>query len=246
MISQKKNNDAYQRLKKFRRTWNRKPILRKIYTKWYKKISNYLLSGKTLEIGSGIGNFKKFKPEIISSDIIDCEWLDKCFDAHKIPYLENSLSNITMIDVFHHLSDPTLFLEEAYRVLKTKGRIIMIEPFPSAISHIIYRKFHPEPFIMELGNKKRLMTKNPWQANQALPYLYFFKKQSKYLDEFKNKFKILKREKFCFFGYPLSGGFERNQLIPDFLLPFTDKLEDLLRPMRNLLSFRCFIVVEKI
>ena len=64
--------DDYQRLLRYRRIWENKKILRIIYSGWYKKIIKDLKPGKTLEIGSGIGNFKQFNPNIISSDIVPC------------------------------------------------------------------------------------------------------------------------------------------------------------------------------
>jgi len=239
---------AIQILKRHKKIWKRKKILQKIYLDWYQKIINDLVSGKTLEIGSGAGYFKKIKPEIISSDIVRCPWLDMCFDAHKIPFPDNSLSNIVLIDVFHHLANPISFLKEAARVLKEKGRIIMIEPFPSFFSLLVYKKFHPEPFLMNKNYFGSRITedKNPWQANQAIPYLIFFKYQHKFQSLFKNKLKIIKKEKFSFLLYPLSGGLEHPQLLPDFLYPLLKFMERYFFLLKNFMAFRCYIVLEKI
>jgi len=239
----------YLRLKKYRKIWQRKRILRTIYSDWYKKIIKDLKRGKTLELGSGIGNFKVFKPDIISSDVVCCDWLDMCFDAHNIPLSNNSLSNIAMIDLFHHLRDPAVFLNEAYRVLKKKGRLIMIEPFPSFFSMLVYRIFHPEPFNFDIDYFSKKYSpgskKAPWSANQAIPFLFFFKQVDKFNHSFSNKFTLVKKEKFSFLLYPLSGGFENNQLIPDCLLSVARIIEKLLYPLRGLLAFRCYVVLEK-
>ena len=194
-------------LKEHRQIWNQKKIIRKIYYQWYKKIVKNLIPGKTLEIGSGSGNFKEYKPDVISSDIDRQPWLDMHFDAHKIPFKNKKISNIVMIDVFHHLKDPFKFLNEAYRVLKKNGKIIMVEPYPSPFSLIIYRLFHQEPFNFHLNSKN-----NP---NQAIPFLIFSKHKNKFNNFFKNKLKIVKFEKTDFFLYPLSGGFGHRQLIPN-------------------------------
>jgi len=239
--------DDYQRLLRYRRIWKSKKILRIIYFNWYKKIDQDLSPGKTLEIGSGIGNFKKFKPSIISSDIVPCEWLDKCIDAHQLPFPKNSLANIVMIDVLHHLRDPLRFFREAGRVLKAGGKIILIEPFPSLFSLPVYRFFHPEPFIFKVKvfSQQKSRHKQPWESNQAIPYLLFFKNLDKFEQMFKNKLKLVKRQKFSFLLYPLSGGFENKQLIPDWLFSPVSLIEKLLAPLGSLLAFRCYLVLQK-
>jgi SAM-dependent methyltransferase len=158
------------RLKKHKQIWNNKEILRYIYKEWYENIINDLKPGKgrTVELGAGSGNFKEFKIDVISSDIENCEWLDMCFDAHNMPFEANSILNIVMIDVLHHLSNPMKFFEEAMRVLEKQGRIIIIEPFPSPFSFIIYKIFHPEPFIMNVDYFNKSQIENGGFENKAL------------------------------------------------------------------------------
>lgn len=240
----RKNND-YKKLIKRRKTWRKKLILKKVYFEWYLKIKKYLKKGKTLEIGSGIGNYEKFNKKIVTSDIIKAPWIDYCFPGEKIPFKKNSFNNIVLIDVFHHLKNPVKFLHEAYRVLKKNGRIIMVEPYPSPFSLIIYGKFHPEPFIMNIDYFKKA-DKNLPIPNQAIPYLFFFEQFDKFKNIFGKKFKIIKREKFSFLLYPLSGGFQNKQLIPNFCVSIFKLIEYSLKPLKDLLSFRCFIVLQKI
>ena len=237
-------------LKKHREIWQNKKILRDIYTKWYQKIISNLsnVPGKTLELGSGSGNFKEFKPDIITSDIDPQPWLDMSFDAHNIPFEKNSLANIVLVDVLHHLSNPIKFLHEAERTLSKGGRIIMVEPFPSFFSSVIYKLFHPEPFIYDIDyfSKEPFKNKKPWESNQAIPYLIFFKYINKFNKEFCTSLKINRREKISFILYPLSGGFEKNQIIPSFLIPIAKLFEFFLMPFSSIFAFRCFLSIEKI
>lgn len=236
-------------LLRHRKIWEKKKILREIYTDWYKKIISDLKipSGKTVELGGGSGNFKEFFPDAISSDIEKRDWLDMTFDAHKMPFENNSVSNIVMLDVLHHLHNPVMFLKEACRVLESKGRIIMLEPFPSPVSFIVYKLFHPEPFFLNADYfaKTELKDKDPWDSNQAIPYLIFFKHFDKFNEMFGNDFAVIRKEKLSCVIYPLSGGFENRSLIPDFLTGFFLKLEKLSYPVRDLMAFRCYIVLEK-
>ena len=237
-------------LSRHKETWEKKKILRIIYENWYRKIISDLNAdgGKTVELGSGSGNFKEYLPELISSDIDPCSWLDMSFDAHKMPFTDESLSNIVMIDVFHHLYNPIMFLNEAYRVLKKGGRIIMLEPFPSPFSLMIYKRFHPEPFIFETDyfNMSGLSDKDPWDSNQAIPYLIFFKHIDKFNKTFGSKFEIIKSEKMSFILYPASGGFENKQMIPDFMIPAFKITEKILIPFKSVLAFRCYLVIGKL
>jgi SAM-dependent methyltransferase len=251
--------NMFNKLLRHREIWKQKKILRDIYTNWYKQIIKDLKNNKekTIELGAGSGNFKEFKPGVVASDIVFCEWLDICFDAHHIPFKDNSAGNIVMIDVLHHLADPVGYLHEAARVLKTGGRMILIEPFPSPFSLFIYNRFHPEPFIMGINyfdpppsvpsvTSVAKNKKDPWDANQATAYLLFFKHRKTFLSHFQSKFKIIKGKRMSCILYPGSGGFENKAMIPDALVPLFKLLEILLVPFRWLLAFRCYVVLEKV
>jgi SAM-dependent methyltransferase len=238
-------------LARHRETWNKKKIIRVIYKDWYKQIISDLSltnTGSTIELGGGSGNFKAFYPRAITSDIDFCQWLDICFDAHHIPFKKSSAANLVLIDVLHHLENPIQFLKEAAQTLGKGGRIIMLEPYPSLFSLPIYRNVHPEPFHFETDyfvENLKSSAKDPWDANQAMAYLLFFKQKNKFLEVMGKEFKILKRKRLSCILYPASGGFENRAMIPDALIPIFKFLEYLLIPFRRLLAFRCYIVLEK-
>lgn len=240
------------KLTRHRKIWKEKKIIREVYSGWYKKILRNLNRSKgiTLELGAGSGNFKEFKPDVTASDIEYCQWLDVCFDAHHIPFKAGSVGNIVMTDVLHHLAHPLHFFKEASRVLEKGGRIVLVEPFPTTFSLFIYKRYHPEPFIMDRdyfgeSSAGMLPKKDPWEANQAAAYLLFFKYREKFLHYFDGNFSFVKRKKMSCILYPASGGFENKTMIPDFLIPIFKLLEILLVPLRGLLAFRCYLVLER-
>ena len=238
-------------LESHRQIWQEKRILREIYTEWYQQIKSDLSvpeSGKTVELGAGGGNFKQFMPNVISSDIDPCDWLDMVFDAHVMPFENNEIDNFVMIDVLHHLSNPVKFLEEVSRTLKRGGRLVMLEPYASPFSLLIYRKFHPEPFIFDVDYFKLndIQEKHPWDSNQAIPQLIFYKHFDKFLEKFGSELKIVKKSRLSFLLYPASGGFENKSMIPNWSIPFFKVLEKLLSPFSSILAFRCYIALEKI
>jgi SAM-dependent methyltransferase len=154
-----------------------------------------------------------------------------------------------MIDVFHHLEYPIIFLQEAQRVLKDDGRLIMIEPYISPFSYIIYNYFHQEDvdFKADVFNQERGSSKNqkkPFDGNSAIPTMMF----SKEIERFRQKFshlQIIKKKLLSFILYPLSGGFEHKSFIPAFFVRYLNLIERILQPFGRIFAFRIFIVIEK-
>jgi len=237
-------------LQRHRQTWNEKKIIRVIYTDWYRMMLADLSQqpGLTVELGGGGGNFKAFKPDVLTTDIDPQPWLDLVFDAHQMPFADGEVANLVMVDVLHHLANPVLFLEESLRVLQPGGRLLMLEPYASPFSLPVSRRFHPEPFIFNVdyfAKNKEVVQKDPWDSNQAIPQLLFFKHFDRFKKRFGDRFSIQKRERLSTILYPASGGFENKSMIPDALIPVFQGLETLLTPLRPLLAFRCYVVLEK-
>ena len=86
-----------------------------------------------LEVGSGTSPLKQFLPNIITSDVLDLDYLDLVFDCHEIDKLDaikdNSIDVITLTNVLHHLKSPIAFLNRAASKLKSGGKVIATEPF---------------------------------------------------------------------------------------------------------------------
>ena len=67
--------------------WERKPILREIYSNFYKSIVALIdpaLPGHIVELGSGIGNLKQRVPQAITTDLFPNLWLDLVCDAYHL------------------------------------------------------------------------------------------------------------------------------------------------------------------
>ena len=228
-------------LQKHKETWKKKKILKQIYSEWYSWIVSDLskTGGQTVELGAGSGNFKEYYPQTITSDIEPHDWLDMSFDAHAMPFDNGEIGNLVMVDVLHHLADPVGFFHEAWRALRPGGRIMMVEPYPSPFSSLVYKLFHPEPFEFDTDYfaQQPDIQKKAWDSNQAIPYLLFYKNLKRFESEFKNKFVITKKKRFSFLLYPLSGGFEHRQLIPDFSIPVFKLLEKMFTPVKPIISF---------
>ena len=150
-----------------------KPFLKRLYSDWYNIFidkSKQVKNGKHLEIGSGGGFYKDVFAQVVTSDILSLPNVDKVFSAEEMPFNENELASIVMLNVFHHIPKPYLFLKEAERTLVKGGKVIMIEPANSALGRFIYKRFHHEPFDEKGG--REIEAGNPLSnSNQALPYI---------------------------------------------------------------------------
>ena len=239
--------DAADILDQRRQIWRSKGVVRGLYRKWYQLIGSALQGGIIVELGGGSGNLKEYFPGAISSDILFAPWLDAVLDAQALPFQDQSIDGIVLFDVLHHLSRPILFFSEAQRVLRPKGRIVMMEPFVSWFSYFVYRLFHHESMnwhVDPFGKGSQEGEKDPFEGNQAVPTIIFEKQKEKF-GAFFPGLTILKKEVMDFLVYPLSGGFHHPTFIPAFLWPALRSMENLLRPLGRFLAFRLFVVAEK-
>jgi SAM-dependent methyltransferase len=242
-----KKSKAAEILSQRRAIWARKPIIRRLYGKWYGLIKSALKPGRTLELGGGSGNLREFLPEAITSDIVFAPWLDALLDAHALPFGSETLDSIILFDVLHHLKSPVLFFQEVDRVLKRKGRCVMMEPYVSWSSFLVYRflhaeglNWHADPFKIPENQSQ----KDPLRGNQAIPTLIFEKHKKRFVSCFP-RLKVVLEERMDSILYPLSGGFHNPSICPPSLWKPLGFIEELLRPLNRCLAFRLFVVLEK-
>lgn len=195
----------------------KKKFLRKLYEEWYKVFTDEISTlpeGKLIELGSGGGFFKDKCPEVICSDILELPSNDMTFSALEMPFKDNELSGIFMIDTFHHIPDAEKFLSEVDRVLKPGGKMIMIEPENSSFGRLIYQNFHHEPFNPK-GNWV-IPSSGPLSgANGALPWIVFRRDKKSFEEKFPNLL-LTDYKAHTPFRYLLSGGVSFRQLVPNF------------------------------
>lgn len=176
-----------------------------------------------LEIGSGTSPLKQFHSNIVTSDILDLDYLDLVFDCHEIDKLDaikdNSLDVITLTNVLHHLKSPIAFLNCAVGKLKPGGKVIATEPFFSLLSTAIFKYLHHEPVDFrisepELGEVQRPLA----SANIALPWLIFFRKRE-WLQRLNENYDIASRDirPFTALSYMATGGISHRLPVPSLL-----------------------------
>ncbi|HVJ54193.1 MAG TPA: class I SAM-dependent methyltransferase [Aliidongia sp.] len=232
----------------YRVVWEEKPALRAIYRSYYQEILARCRPGRTLEIGGGSGNMKNFAPAVISTDILPAPWLDAVADAQRLPFASESFDNIVMFDVLHHVERPRMFLDEAARVLRSGGRIVMIEPAITPLSGLFYRNFHPEPVDMSadpLVDGPLDPARDAFEANQAIPTLLFSRQKARLASEFAT-LRLVESRRLALFTYPLSGGFRSWSLLPGTFVRPLLRIEQWLEPILGwFMAFRMIVVIER-
>ena len=235
---------------KNRKIYQNKDLIKIIYNNYYKTIKkNIYISNKSkiLEIGSGGGNIKKIIPKCITSDQFKNANIDRIENIYKINFKKNSISNIILVDVFHHLEFPNLALKEIHRILIKDGRIIMIEPAMGLIPRLIYKIFHYEPNGFNLNIKwndipKKISSANRYFAAQSMTWRAFFLKEL----NLKSKYKIKLVKPFSDFAFLLSGGYSYNAFYPKFLYSFIKLIDKILTFISiKIFSSRMLVVLEK-
>jgi len=195
---------------------------RELYRDQFKDFSNPAALS-ILEIGSGTSPLKQFLSNVVTSDVLNLDYLDLVFDCHEIDKLDaiedNSLDVITLTNVLHHLRSPIAFLNRAASKLKSGGKVIATEPFFSVVSTVIFKYLHHEPVDFrisepELGNMEGPLA----SANIALPWLIFFR-QSEWLQRLNDKFDVttFSARPFSSLSYMVSGGISHRLPVPHFL-----------------------------
>lgn len=224
----------------------KKRLLRQLYQEWYAvftKEMKDLPEGILVELGAGGGFLKEIHPSVICSDIIALPSNDMTFSALDMPFDDNSVAGLLMIDTFHHIPDAKRFLIEANRVLIPNGKIIMIEPANSWWGRFIYTYFHHEPF--NPAGSWSIPTTGPLTgANGALPWIVFIRDRKRFQKEFPELTieSITYRNPIC---YILSGGVSRKQMIPDMLVPMVKAVDRCLSLLNKNLSMFMVIIVQK-
>ena len=233
-----------------RLAWEKKPSLQKAYGRLYKLIAaqvDFQLPGVKLEVGSGMGNIKKLIPDCITSDLFPNPWLDRLESIYELSFPNNSVSNLILFDVWHHLEQPANALEEARRVLVPGGKLIIMEPAMSLLGQIVYGKCHHEPLGFDIPLSSQLVDVSQPNAKR------YFAAQSSAHRVFKNRevaellgeWNIESINQITSFAYWGTGGFSGPQFYPDRFYSFIHGMDKILGLFPSLFAARLLITLKK-
>ena len=186
-----------------------------LYKEWYELISKFLseIDGINIELGCGASFIDQINKSIKKTDVFLNSNTDFKLNAMDIGKdFENKISNLILVNVFHHISDPELFLKSAEKSLLSGGRIIMIEPSNNYWSRLVYKFIGHEPFDTSQIEWK-FQSKDPLlDSNQAISWIIFERDYFKFKNLFP-MFSLIQKRNMMPFSYLLSGGHSFNTRI---------------------------------
>lgn len=245
--------------------WERKPVLRHIYAEFYRKIAKNLAplsktnqderqpavepcqSGLIVELGSGNGHIKNVIPNCIRTDIFPSPWLDQVENAYSLSFADQSVSNLILFDVFHHLQYPGTAFQEFFRVLMPGGRIIIFEPCISWLGRLVYGPLHHEP--LALAHPIEWFAPKDWMA--AAPKYYAAQSNASRIFlkgeglELMKQWTLHSTERLSALSYVASGGYSKPQLYPAVALKFMQNVDCIFDCLPSIFATRLLVTLEK-
>jgi len=201
--------DSPERIPEIRAVIDRKPALKRFYTDIYARYSTCLRNcqadGLAVELGSGGGFAQKIIPELVTTDVLPYEGVNRVVDATRMPFKDSSVRFFGMTNVFHHIPDVAAFLGEASRCLVSGGRLLIIDQHVGWISKPVLRYLHHEPFRPR-ATDWHFETSGPLSgANGALAWMVFVRDYHKVTKQFPN-LRLCRYQPFAPLTYWLTGG----------------------------------------
>jgi len=239
-----------------RAAWEGKALLREIYAGFYERIVGLIdqrTDGAIVEVGSGIGNLRGRLPRAIATDLFPNPWLDLVCDGYELPFEDRRVSHLILFDVFHHLRAPMAFLGEARRVLAPGGRVIVFEPYISAMSYPVYGLLHHEPVALkgDINMARSLERPRDYYAAQGNATRMFFAtgaaangRRDGGIAPCLEGWKVFHAEAFASFAYLLSGGFSKPAMYPAGWLKGMERVDRKLSRWPRLFGARCLVGLE--
>ena len=240
-----------ERFERHRRVWTENRALRALNADLYARVAAELPSaalGRRVELGSGPGFAREFIPDIELTDLVRAPWHDGEMSAEALPFADGSVGALVLFDVLHHLPSPRRFFAEAVRVLAPGGRIVMCEPYISALSYPVYKFLHDEPLDMgadPLALRDAGDARDPFDANQGIPTLLFGREQAAFAQAFP-ELSIQRIQHLSGFSCPASGGFSHGPFLPWSLWSLLHRLDAALpAAVMRWTAFRMLVVLQR-
>ncbi len=228
--------------------WEARPLVRELYRSWFADVARSLagVAGPSIELGSGIGKLRESIPDIVLTDVEPTPWASQVVDGTRLPFRNESVANLVLVDVYHHLASTSRFFDEADRVLAPGGRVVVVDPYCSWLSSRAYRRLHHE--VTDLGAPPFVddpdVERDPLASNQARATLELFGPTATFAARWP-RLRILRRARFAYLAYPLSGGFGRRAFVPTPVGRALLRVEPLLGRLGAIAAFRCLVVLER-
>jgi SAM-dependent methyltransferase len=239
-----------EQILKNKKRWEGRPLLQRVYRDFYRLISGYLSNqpaARIVELGSGLGNIKEIIPACLRTDLFPNPWIDQVENAYALSFPDAGVSDLILMDVFHHFRHPGTALREFSRVLQPGGRVIIFDPCVSLLGMCVYGLFHSEP--VAFFRPIEWLAPEGWSPDQA----DYYAAQGNALRVFGSRgfkgylkdWKLLALARLSAISYVASGGYTGPQLYPESALPMMKAIERVCDRFPLVFATRLLVVLEK-
>jgi SAM-dependent methyltransferase len=245
--------DSPERIVVHRRILDRKPMIRGVFTDFYRTcraLDDEFFGdtpGLRVELGAGVSLFKTVCPDVIVTDLVPATHLDAVVDAQATDFPEASVRVLYGMNCFHHFPEKEAFFREMLRIVHPGGGCVLVEPYFGPSASLLYKRlFTSETF------DKRAATWNQDAgaramvgANQAASYLVFVRDRARFAALFPGLEIVHMAPLGNYLRYLLSGGLNFRPLVPAGAAGALTLVEALLTPLRRMLALHHVTVIRK-
>jgi SAM-dependent methyltransferase len=244
--------DGPERFAAHKAVLNRKPMIKNVFEEFHHEIMNldrrYFgnTKGLRIELGAGVSPVKTTFPDVLATDILPADYLDRTLDAQNLDLETGSVRSLYCINCFHHFPKPHKFFSELERVVTPGGGAVIIEPFYGPFASIIYRYLFAQESFDKYASKWETPAENSMtNANQALSYIVFIRDKNVLHRLFPN-LRVAYQKPLCnYLRYLLSGGLNFRMLVPNLFNNPLKLIESILAPIAKFLSLHHIIVIKR-
>lgn len=245
--------DSPERILVHRQILDRKPMIRGVFTDFYRRcraLDEQFFGdtpGLRIELGAGVSLFKTLYPDVISTDLVPAAHLDRVVDAQATDFPDASVRVLYGLNCFHHFPKKEAFFTEMQRIVPPGGGCVLVEPYFGPCASLLYTRL----FTSETFDK----TAASWNqddgaramvgANQAASYLVFVRDRARFASLFPDLELVHAEPLGNCLRYLLSGGLNFRPLVPAGAARPLKLVEALLTPLRPVLALHHVIVLRK-
>lgn len=196
-----------------------------------------------LEVGSGGGFLASVSDDVIASDVWPVPHVHVAARADALPFASGTLRAIVMTNVLHHVAHSEMFFADAARCIADEGAIVMVEPWLTSWSRLVYRALHHEPLRPDTADWDFPAGGPLSAANIALPWILFERDAARFRKRCA-PWKVESIASLMPFSYLIAGGVTWPGLLPGWTYRGWRRVERRLLPEKRWAMF-ALIVLRK-
>ena len=198
--------------------------LEALLTQRYGWMNDYIgPDDRVVEFGCGAGFSRLYidSKNLLLTDYIKNEWVDRQADAMAPPFETDSIDVVICSHMVHHMAKPVTFFNLVHPLLKAGGRIIIQDVNTALLHRLLLRAMRHEGWSYDIDVFDEEAVTNdpedPWSANCAIPQLLFHVSEA--FEARLPGYQVVKNELNECLLFPLSGGVTAKTPVPVPELP---------------------------